>query len=112
MTQIKQFSTQTQIFFNSDVENPDEFFDSESSPTNFSQPLFQSKTTPTPVELSLSHSSLTDTSPTLSPLSSNEPDVTSLITDDQLEHNLDELFTHLQQIHNTNISLLIHQLSH
>ena len=34
------------------------------------------------------------------------------ITDDQLEHELDELITHQQQIPNTNISLTNHQQTH
>ena len=43
---------------------------------------------------------------------SKEPDVPSLITDDQLEQDLDELKSHQQQVHSTNKSLEIYKLTH
>ena len=43
--------------------------------------------------------------------SSNETDVPSPITDDQLEFDLDEYMAHQYHFHSTNISSTIHQLS-
>ena len=94
MTNVKQFSLATLVL--TETESPDELLDSEPSPTNFSQSHFQPILSPTPVEPSLSLSSHTDGTPTLSSLSSNELGVPSLITDDQLEHSLDEFVTHQQ----------------
>ena len=74
---------------NSDVETPDEYLDSGPSRTNFSPPHFQ------PIASQLhdetSPSSYTDATPILSPLSSNQPDKPSPMTDNQLEHKLDIL---------------------
>ena len=100
-------------FIKSEVETPDEILDSEPSPTDFSQPPLQLIIpTTTSVEFSLLPSSHTGAIPIFSSLSSKAPDATSQITDDQVEHNLDEFVIHLQQIHNTNNSLTIHQLNH
>ena len=111
MTQTKLFLTFSTCI-KSEVEKPDEFLDSEPSPTNFSQPVFQPITPTTPVENSISTSLLTDVNPILSPLWSNAPDVPSPIKDDQLELDLDNFIIHQQQIHNTTNSLTIHQLTH
>ena len=89
-------------FNNSELEQPDEFLDSELSPTNIYQATFQPINPPTPVENSTFTSSKTDATPILSPLSSNVPDVPSPIIDEQLKHDLDDFITHQQQIHNTN----------
>ena len=97
---------------NSDVDFPDEVLYSEPSPTSFSQPPFQPMTPPIPVEPCLSPSSQRDASPNLFPLSGSEPDVPSPIEDDQLELDSDQLISHQQQLHNTNTSLKIHQLTH
>ena len=72
MTQTKLFLTLS-TFIKSEVDKPDEFLDSETSPTIFSQPVFQPITPTTPVENSISTSLLTDITPILSPLSSNAP---------------------------------------
>ena len=39
------------------------------------------------------------------------PMYASAITDDKIEHDLDEVITHQQQLHNTNSSLTTHQLT-
>ena len=79
-------------FNSSEVETTDEFLDSEPSLTNFSQTPFQSVTPTTPGKNSTFASSLTDATYILSALSNNAPDVPSPITDDQLEHDLDDSF--------------------
>ena len=99
-------------FNNSDVETLDEFLDSEPSFFFiFLNSVFNPKL-PLPLLITLSPSSHTDPTLNLSPLSSNEHDVDSTITDDQIEFHLDEFINHQQQIHNTNSSLRIHQLTH
>ena len=85
------------------METTDEIIDSEHSPTNFPQPLFQPITPPIPDEPYPSTSSYTDA--TSIPLSSNEPDAPSPITGDQLEHDLDNFITNQQEIHDTIFSL-------
>ena len=72
-------------FNNSDVEAPDEFLDSEASPTNFSQPPFQPIVSPLPNETSSFPTSYTNAVPILSPMSSNEPNTPRPITDNQLD---------------------------
>ena len=92
----------TSVFNNSDVETPDEFLDSEPGPINFSQPLF-SPNLPlpllNPLFLLFSH---IDATPVISPLSSKDSDVPSPITDNQLEHDSEEIINHQQYIYNTN----------
>ena len=76
-------------FFNfnkSKIETPSEFFDSENSPSTFSQPLFQ----PTTSQLPSESSSYTDVTPILSPMSGDQTDATSTLTDNQLGHELDK----------------------
>ena len=85
-------STQTvfntvSIYNNSDIETPDDFIDSEPSPTIFSQTPFQPITPFIPDEPYLSPFSHTDSTPILSPLPGNEPDAPSPIADDQFEHD-------------------------
>ena len=73
----------------------------------FSEPLFQQITPATPVENSNPTSSHTDATPH-SHLSNDAPDVSIPITDDQLEHDLDNLIASQQQLHHTKNSLSIH----
>ena len=78
--------------------------------SNFSQPPFQPITPFIPDEPYLSPSSHTEATIILSPQSSNEPDAPSPIIVDQNERNLDNIKS--QQIHDTNNSFTIHQLTH
>ena len=94
------FNTNSQ-FKNSTLDTPDEFLDSEPNPTNFSKTPFQHITPTTPVENSTS-ASHTLTLPLSFPL----------FPDEQLEHDLDNFINHQQQIHSTNNSLTIRQLTH
>ena len=98
-------------FNNSDRENPDEFLDSEPSPTSFSQPLFQPIASHLPDKTSPSPSSYTDAAPIFSPMSSKQPDAASPMTDNQLKLELDNFITQ-QHLHGTNNALTIHQLTH
>ena len=100
-------------FKSSDRENPDEFLDSEHSPTSFSQPLFQPIASQLPDETSPSPSSYTDAALFLSPMSSKQPDAASPMTDNQLKHELD-IFITQHHLHGPNnaFALTIHQLTH
>ena len=64
------------------IDTPCEFYDSEPSPTNNSQPPFVPLTPLTPIVLSISSFSYTIATPILSPISSNIPDALSPMTDD------------------------------
>ena len=46
-----------------------------------------------------------------SPMSSNQPDPPKLMTDNQLDHELDIFITQQQHLHNTTIALTTHQLT-
>ena len=61
-------------FNDSDIENPDDFRNSEPSPSTFSQLPFRPLHTPTPDEPSPAPSSYTDATPILSPMTSDQPD--------------------------------------
>ena len=93
------------------IDTPDEFLHSEPSPANFSKPLLKPITTPSPLERSTSSSSHTDATPKVSPLSSHAPDVSSLMTDDHLEKNRDDIIENQQKIHNDNNPLIVHRLT-
>ena len=107
-------STQTNFntisqFNNFDIDTPDEFQDSEPSPSTFSQPpsnpLLPNFPTnpPQPVFLCWRHSQF-------SPTTSDQPDPPSLITE-ELKNDLDNFITLQQQLQNNN-TLTVHQLSH
>ena len=86
----------------------DDFLDSESSTINFSEPPFQPFTSQFPNKHSPAPSSYTDATPIIYPICSDQPDPFSPMTDNQLEHELDNFITLQQHIHNTN-TLTIHQ---
>ena len=96
----------------SDIETSDELPDSEPSPTSFSQPPFQPIASQLPDETSPSPSSYPNATPILSPKPSKQPDAPSLMTDNQLEHELYNIITQQQHLHGTNNALTIHQLTH
>ena len=50
--------------------------------------------------------------PNLSPLSSHAPDAPSPMTDDQLEHDLDDFLKNQQQFHDNNNALIFHPITH
>ena len=76
-------------FNNSDIETPDEFVDSEPSPSTFSHP-FQPLHTQIPDEPSSVPSSYTDAAPIFSPMTSDPPDPSSHV-DEELENELDKI---------------------
>ena len=78
-------------FNNSDIENPDEFADSEPSPSPFSQPPFQPLHNQVPDEPSSVPSSYTDATPIFSPMTSDPPEP-SCAVDEELENDLDNFF--------------------
>ena len=84
---------------------------SELSPATFSRPLFQSINSQNLNESSQAPSSYTDTTPIPSPMSSDQPDPPSPITDKQLEHKLDSFITLQHHLHNTD-TLTLHELTH
>ena len=94
---------------NSDIEIPDKFADSESSPSTFSQPPFQPLHTQTFNEPSSAPSSHTDETPTYSTLTSDPPDHSRPV-DTEFEIELDNFITLQQQLHHCN-NLTIHHLS-
>ena len=77
---------------NSDIESPDEFADSEPSPSTFSQPPFQHLRTQTSNEPSSAPSYLTDETPTYFTLTSDPPDHSRPV-DTELENELDNFIT-------------------
>ena len=87
MVQLKQFLIPSLTLIIPMLKPPMIFSTLNPVPLIFSNHFFSPLLKPYP---SLSPSSPTDASPILSPLSSIEPDAPSPITDDQLEHNLDE----------------------
>ena len=91
----------------SDVETPDKFLDSETSPTNFSQPPFQPIVSQLPHEPSTFPSSYTDATLIFSPMSSNQSNAPGPMTNNQLELELDNFITQQQHLHNTNNVLKI-----
>ena len=70
---ISVFHTISQ-FNNSDIETPDEFADSEPSPSTVTRPPFQPLHTQIPDENSSAPSSYTDATPIDSPMTSDPPD--------------------------------------
>ena len=94
---------------NSDIETPDEFADSEPSPSTFSQPTFQPIQTQITNELSSAPSSFTDATPIYSPMTSDPPDHSSPV-DTEVENELDNFITLQQQLQHLN-TLTIHHLS-
>ena len=101
------FHTVSQIN-NSDVETPDEFQNSEPSPSTFSQPL-PSTPHPTPDEPSPAPSPYTDATPILCLRTGDQPDPPSPVNE-ELENELDNFLTLQQQLQNPN-TLTIHHLS-
>ena len=83
-------------FNNSDIETPDDFADSEPSPSTFSQPPFQPLYTQIPDEPSSTLSSYTDVTPIYSPMTSDPLDYSSPV-DTELENELDNFITLQQQ---------------
>ena len=71
----------TSNFNNSDVETLDEFLDSDPSPSFFSFSSFQPLASQLPNESSTAPSSYTDAFPILSPMSSDQHDPASIMTD-------------------------------
>ena len=95
-------------FNNSDIETPDEFADSEPSPSTFSQPPFQPLQSQITNEAPSTPSSYTDETPTYSPLTSVPPYHSSPIYT-ELENELDNIITLQQHIQHAN-TLNIHHL--
>ena len=89
-------------FSNSDIETPDEFENSEPSPSTFSQLPFRPLLTPTPDEGSSDPSSYTDATPVLSPMTSDPPDH-PIPVDEELENENDIFITY-----NNNFKTLTH----
>ena len=109
LTQISQFLTHFPNLKNSDIETPDEFANSEPSPSTFSQPPFRpihsQSQNYSPSTISL----LSQITPTYSPFTNersnnNSPETT------QISSELNNLITFQQQIQHPH-TLTIHQLS-
>ena len=75
-------------FNNFDIETPDEFADSEPSPSTFSQPPFLPIQTQITIERFSAPSSYTDSTLTYSPMTSEPPDHSSPV-DTEFENELD-----------------------
>ena len=91
------FNTISQ-FKNSDIDTPDEFQNSEPSPSTFSQPPFHPIHHQHPDETSSAPSSYTDATPTLSPTTSDQPDTPSPVTE-ALQNELNNFITLKQHHH-------------
>ena len=102
------FHTISQFKF-SDVESPEEFQNSETSPSTLSQPPFRPLHTPTPDEPSPTPSSYTDATPILFPMAGDQTDPPSSVNE-KLENYLDNFLTSQQQLQNRN-TFTIHHLS-
>ena len=95
-------------FYNSDIETPDEFDNSESSPITFSQPPFQLIHSKVKIEPSSPQSPISYVTPTYSPLT-NEPSDNNDQDNTQISHELDNFITLQQQVQHHQ-TLTIHQL--
>ena len=109
-------STQTIFNTTSDFSNPDEethdkVLDSEPSPSTFSEPPFQPLTSQLPNESCPVRSPYNDATPILSPMTIDQPNPPSPMTDNQLDLESDNFIIQQQHIHNTN-TLSIHHLTH
>ena len=96
-------------FNNSDIETPDEFANSEPSPSTFSQPPFQPLHSPVKIEPLSPPSPISHATPAYSPLTSesshnNDHDNT------QISHELENFITLQQQLQHSH-TLTIHQFS-
>ena len=96
-------------FNNSDIETPDEFANSEPSPSTFSQPPFQPIHPQVKIETLSLYSPILHITPTYSPLTS-EPSDNNDQDHTQLSHELDIFITLQQQMQHPQ-TLIIHQLS-
>ena len=96
-------------FNNSDIETPDEFANSEPSPSTFSQPPFQPIHSHVKIELPSPPSRISYVTPIYSPLTS-EPSDNNDQDHRQTSHELDNFITLQQQLQHPQ-TLTIHQLS-
>ena len=96
-------------FNNSDTETPDKFFNSESSPSPISQPLFQPLLSQIKFEPSYPLSSISIVTPTCSPFTSEPSDNNSSVNT-LISHELDTFITLQQQLQHSQ-TLTVHQLS-
>ena len=94
---------------NSDLETPDDFDNSETSPYTFSQPPFQPLYSLIRFEPPSTPSSVSNVTPTYSPLNSEPSDNNSSVNT-QITHELDDFITLQQQLLHPQ-RLTIHQLS-
>ena len=94
---------------NSDIETPDEFTNSDSSPSTFSQPPFQPIHSQVKIEPPSPPSPISTVVPTFSPLTS-EPSDNNSSMNTQLSHELVNFITLQQQLQHPQ-TLTIHQLS-
>ena len=93
---------------NSDIKTPDEFANSEQSPSTFSQSPFKPLLSQTTNETSPAPSSHTDVTPIYSPLTSDSPD-SNYPVDTELENKLDNFMILQQKLQHPH-TLTIHQL--
>ena len=96
-------------FNNSDIETPDEFANSEPSPSTFSQPPFQPIHSQVKIEPLSPSSPISHDTPTYSPLTSESSDNNDQ-DHPQILHELDNFITPQQQMQHPQ-TLTIHQLS-
>ena len=94
------FNTISQ-FKNSDFDTTVDFQNSAPTPSTFSQPPFQPIQTQTLKENYPAPSSFTNSTSTFSPMTSDQPDPSSPLTED-LEHEVDNFITLQQQLQNDN----------
>ena len=97
-------------FDNSDIETPDEFQNSEPSPSTLSQTPSVHSTPQFPMNLPQSYTdaTYTDANPILFPMTSDQPDLPSPVNE-ELENELDNFTTLQQQPQNPN-TLTFHHL--
>ena len=96
-------------FNNSDLEAPDNLYNSEPSPSTFSQPPFQPLHLQTKLKPSSTPSSISNVTPQYSPLISDLSNNNSSVHT-QISHELDNFITLQQQLQHPQ-TLTIHQLS-
>ena len=96
-------------FNNSDIETPDEFANSERSPSTFFQPPFQPLHSQVRIEPLSPPSPISHVTPTYSPLISESSDNYDQ-DNTQISHELDNFITLQQQLQHPQ-TLTIHQLS-
>ena len=107
-TNTTEYNTFSQ-FNNSNIETPDEFDNSEASPSIFSQPPFKTLHSQLKFEPHSTPSSISNVTPTYSPLTS-EPSENNSSVNRQISHELHNFITLQQQLQHPQ-TLTIHQLS-